>query len=222
MTSKTRTPTDVFLFVPNLIGYARLALTLISYAVTNPHVFLATYTLSFVLDAADGLAAKKLNQCSQFGALLDMVTDRISTMGLVMLLAVRMPNLLLLWVVLNILDFMSHWSRMYSSFLFGEMSHKFTPKNQHWLLTMYYHPTKRNFMMLCCIGNELFYILLYYSGFESMKWLSSSLIANFFFWFLIFPFWFMKQILNGMQLHLSWVSIVEQELEMANKNQQKK
>ena len=40
------------------------------------------YVSSFVGDLFDGMAARKFDQCSTFGGLLDMVTDRCSTAGL--------------------------------------------------------------------------------------------------------------------------------------------
>lgn len=43
---------------------------------------LTMYLLSFVLDLFDGMAARRFDQCSEFGGLLDMVTDRCSTLGL--------------------------------------------------------------------------------------------------------------------------------------------
>ena len=44
------------------------------------------YLYSFTADLFDGMAARKFNQCSQFGGLLDMVTDRCSTLGLLFVL----------------------------------------------------------------------------------------------------------------------------------------
>ena len=71
---------NVFLFVPNLIGYARIVLMIIAfYYMTNPEqytVTVACYMLSQLLDAFDGHAARILNQCTKLGAMLDMLTDR--------------------------------------------------------------------------------------------------------------------------------------------------
>lgn len=44
------------------------------------------YLTSFILDLFDGIAARKFNQCSDFGGLLDMITDRCSTLGLFFIL----------------------------------------------------------------------------------------------------------------------------------------
>ncbi|XP_035510174.1 CDP-diacylglycerol--inositol 3-phosphatidyltransferase [Morone saxatilis] len=59
---------NIFLFVPNLIGYARVVLALISFYLMPccpwPAVF--CYLLSALLDAFDGHAARALNQCLSF------------------------------------------------------------------------------------------------------------------------------------------------------------
>ncbi|RYG47216.1 CDP-alcohol phosphatidyltransferase family protein, partial [archaeon] len=74
----------IALYVPNLIGYVRMALLFacLPYAFTDPFKFIVLYGLSYALDALDGVAARHLGQCSRFGALLDMVTDRAATAAL--------------------------------------------------------------------------------------------------------------------------------------------
>ena len=82
---------SVYLFVPNLIGYARVACTLVFLYLARDrafwHVALASYIVSFALDLFDGMAARRFNQTSRFGAVLDMVTDRCSTAGLLCVLS---------------------------------------------------------------------------------------------------------------------------------------
>ena len=60
---------SVYLFVPNLIGYARVILALVGYAMAmhNHQVTLFCYMGSQFLDALDGLAARMLGQSSEFG-----------------------------------------------------------------------------------------------------------------------------------------------------------
>ena len=84
--AKTTTPENVLLYVPNLIGYGRVITTLTSLTLmlAAPQYWvlaIALYVGSFVGDLFDGLVARKLNQTSTFGGLLDMVTDRCSTLG---------------------------------------------------------------------------------------------------------------------------------------------
>jgi len=56
----------VFLYVPNLIGYARVISGLVSmtYGLSDPWMFVWIYTFSMGLDAVDGVAARALNQSS--------------------------------------------------------------------------------------------------------------------------------------------------------------
>lgn len=87
MASKSTTAGDVLLYVPNLIGYLRVICTVLSLIlmICFPQrwiIAVILYVASFVGDLFDGLAARKFDQCSLFGGLLDMVTDRCSTAGL--------------------------------------------------------------------------------------------------------------------------------------------
>ena len=74
------TEPNVYLFVPNLIGYARVVLMFVAfYFMTNPEMYqitVACYLLSQLLDAFDGHAARLLGQTSKLGAMLDQLTDR--------------------------------------------------------------------------------------------------------------------------------------------------
>lgn len=59
--------TPVWLFWPNIIGYARILLALISmwYFPSAPVTAMFCYALSAVLDAFDGWAARTYNQSKQ-------------------------------------------------------------------------------------------------------------------------------------------------------------
>lgn len=69
---------NVFLFIPNLIGYARIVLSLLSFIFMpfQPAVAATSYLLSVVLDEFDGKAARMFDQATVFGSMLDMITDR--------------------------------------------------------------------------------------------------------------------------------------------------
>ncbi len=153
--------TQVFLYVPNLIGYARVALLLASlfFALGQPLVFLALYTASFLLDAADGHAARLLGQTSRFGAVLDMATDRVATNALVLTLSHLFPAFVVWFQLLCILDLGSHWLRMYASLLDGASHKQASPERDGHLVTLYY--TNRLVLGGVCLLNEFFYIALY-------------------------------------------------------------
>ncbi|XP_054749274.2 uncharacterized protein LOC129254778 [Lytechinus pictus] len=71
--------TSVFLYVPNIIGYIRLALIFSScfFYSTNAVVFISLYLAQSILDGLDGALARKLKQTSAFGAWFDVVIDNL-------------------------------------------------------------------------------------------------------------------------------------------------
>ncbi|KAL7990092.1 hypothetical protein Chor_012758 [Crotalus horridus] len=88
---------NIFLFVPNLIGYARIIFAFIAfyYMPTSPLLASFFYLLSGFLDAFDGHAARALNQESA------------------------------LWFQLSMsLDVASHWLHLHSTVVKGGESHK--------------------------------------------------------------------------------------------------
>ena len=112
----------VFLFIPNLIGYGRVILLVVTAvtAFTNPIVTFVCYGLSQALDNFDGMAARKFNQSSDFGAVLDMVTDRVSDAIILAILGALYPNICWFFYGDIALDIASHWYQMYSAVVSGD------------------------------------------------------------------------------------------------------
>lgn len=88
MSEKTNTTTrspsrlrlPVALYVPNLMGYARIWLAfwgLYEAAKSQPVTASWIWLTSASLDLWDGMLARKLNQCSQLGVLLDIAADNL-------------------------------------------------------------------------------------------------------------------------------------------------
>ncbi|CAN9505018.1 unnamed protein product [Ophioblennius macclurei] len=154
-------PENVFLFVPNLIGYARVVLALLSFYLMPccpwPAVF--CYLLSALLDSFDGHAARALNQCTKFGAMLDMLTDRCATMCLLVNLSLLYPSYTFLFQLSMCLDVASHWLHLHSSTVRGSTSHKNIDLSGNPILRIYY--TSKPVLFIMCAGNELFFCLLY-------------------------------------------------------------
>lgn len=68
------------LYVPNIIGFARVFLLYLSNKnKENSTKAISYYTSSYLLDVADGWAARRYDQSTKFGYWLDMITDRLST-----------------------------------------------------------------------------------------------------------------------------------------------
>lgn len=156
---------NVFLFVPNLIGYARVLLAALSlyFMKGNPKVCTLLYGVSCLLDAFDGMAARALGQSTKFGAVLDMVTDRCTTACLLCFLTAAYPRCAVIFQGLITLDFSSHYIHMYSSLVTGSASHKIVTSETSKILWYYYNDSRTLFMF--CAGNELFFVCLYLMDF---------------------------------------------------------
>ncbi|CAF1709929.1 unnamed protein product [Brassica napus] len=138
----------------------RVVLNCFAFAVcfSNKTLFSLLYFFSFCCDAVDGWCARKFNQVSTFGAVLDMVTDRVSTACLLVILSqIYRPSLVFLSLLA--LDIASHWLQMYSTFLSGKTSHKDVKDSTSWLFRLYYG--NRMFMGYCCVSCEVLYIILF-------------------------------------------------------------
>jgi len=149
------------LYLPNIVGYLRIACTTVSIAsaFSHPRSMLIFYFISFVCDELDGRLARLFSQQSTYGAVLDMVTDRLSTAALLGILAVLYPSKAQICVFLQALDIASHWCHMYASLVSGGTSHKELSNHHNWLVRSYY--ANRIFMGTCCVSCELLYLSLY-------------------------------------------------------------
>ncbi|KAG0328719.1 CDP-diacylglycerol-inositol 3-phosphatidyltransferase [Dissophora globulifera] len=156
---------NVFLFIPNLIGYTRIILAACSlyYMPEHPKTCMVMYSISCLLDAVDGQAARYYDQCSKFGAVLDMVTDRCTTACLLCYLALKYPSYALVFQFLIALDVSSHYMHMYSSLTSGATSHKKISESSNFILRAYY--SNNNVLFAFCFANELFFVILYLFSF---------------------------------------------------------
>ncbi|KAF4614545.1 hypothetical protein D9613_002986 [Agrocybe pediades] len=194
---------NVFLFVPNLIGYTRVIMAGLSlyYMSYHPKYCTLLYGISCLLDAVDGQAARALGQTSKFGAVLDMVTDRCTTSCLLCYLSAAYPPYAILFQSLIALDFSSHYMHMYSSLVTGSTSHKLVTSDVSRILWLYYNDSRTLFFF--CFGNELFFVSLYLIKWTSApsgiplleRWTFPEILAV-----LCFPVFFVKNVINVVQL----------------------
>lgn len=106
----------------------------------HPRTCCGLYSISCLLDALDGYAARRFNQSTKFGAVLDMVTDRCTTACLLVFLASAFPRWSILFQGLIALDFASHYMHMYATLAMGDagQSHKNIDEGRSWILKQYY------------------------------------------------------------------------------------
>lgn len=152
---------NIFLFVPNLIGYLRIILAIISchYMPTNCIIACSCYVISALLDAFDGHAARYFNQSTKFGAMLDQLTDRAGTACLCMTLATFYPDYTFWFQMSMAIDITCHWLYLHATQLQGKTSHKYIDMSENPIMHLYY--TNKTVLFLMCAFNEAFYAALY-------------------------------------------------------------
>jgi CDP-diacylglycerol--inositol 3-phosphatidyltransferase len=125
----------------------------------HPRTCSILYSVSCLLDALDGYAARAFEQSTRFGAVLDMVTDRCTTACLLVFLSSAWPRWALVFQGLISLDLASHYIHMYATLIMsgGDASHKKVDKSRSWILNLYYtnkvcailHMTENNADKIC-------------------------------------------------------------------------
>ncbi|CBZ49778.1 hypothetical protein NCLIV_002660 [Neospora caninum Liverpool] len=170
---------QVFLFVPNIIGYVRIALLFaaaIAWQKASTCLFFFCYLTSQCLDAVDGEAARRLGQVSVVGACLDQVVDRLSTCLLYILNASVYPDFASAFFLALFLDVGGHWVHFFASAVVGAKSHKTMDPEVNPVLAVYYR--SRPVMFSAILGFEGFFMCLLLlsaplvqSSFSSLHWI---------------------------------------------------
>jgi len=120
---------------------------------SNYKLAMILYTLNFAGDLVDGMAARAMNQCSKYGGVLDMVTDRVSTAGLTALLAILYPGEAFIFISLMILDIFSHWFHV----VYAEVAQRHHKGEQTNVFLKWYYGCYPLFAY-CCVSQELYYL----------------------------------------------------------------
>lgn len=210
----------IYFYIPNLIDYFRfitLFIAIFTYK-DSPIVFSVFYSVSMFLDLFDGMAARHFKQFSRFGAALDMISDRLTTASLLMILGQFYPNYFLVFLLLVLLDVGSHWLQVYSALLViaenkNIKNHK-EVKEKFLILDIYYH--NKYVLFNTCLFAELFLIMAYLNNFYSSLLMINQLwLGLFYFCFAVYLF---KQIASIFQIFGACDRIVElDELELSKK-----
>ncbi|KAJ8932612.1 hypothetical protein NQ314_014542 [Rhamnusium bicolor] len=100
-----------------------------------------------------------LTKVPNLGAMLDQLTDRCGTLGLVTVLAHFYPKYMFWFILSMCIDVSCHWIYLHSSILQGKSSHKFIDMSENPIMSIYY--TNKTVLFIMCAGNEAFYATLY-------------------------------------------------------------
>ncbi len=157
--------------LPNIIGYIRiiLLLSVVFIAFSRPLLTFIIYLVAANLDAVDGFLARKLNQQSKLGAILDYATDRGSDVLMFLMLAVLYKEAWSFFCFLLMLDIFSHICQLYSTVFLKQESHKNIGKQQGRLLNLYY--SSRPVLYYACASYGLWLACWYLHYFYPLAWM---------------------------------------------------
>ncbi|KAL8619096.1 hypothetical protein ACOMHN_019368 [Nucella lapillus] len=202
---------NIYLFVPNIIDYFRVIFAFLSfwYMPTDYVKAASLYLLSVFLDAFDGHFARKLNQGSKLGYMLDQLIDRITTMCLCAALCSFYPTYMVFFQFVMALDIFSHWLHLHSTLMKGGDSHKKIDLSANPILRHYYH--NKIILFTMCAANELFFCMLYLLHFTPGPMLTLGPVSFGLFTAvccLSAPLSFLKMAISGLQLLAAAQNIV--------------
>ncbi len=92
-----------------------------------------------------------------------MITDRVSTTGLMFILSNLYPHYQLPIILSVTLDIYSHWTQVYSTYASGSGSHKSAAAESSLVLRFYY---SKKALFIFCFGAEAFVLCAYLIHFK--------------------------------------------------------
>jgi CDP-diacylglycerol--inositol 3-phosphatidyltransferase len=201
---------EVLLYYPNLIGYLRVIFMLLSlyYGRRDWTICVACYCIAFGGDVVDGFVARAFDQCSSYGGILDMVTDRISTAGFLCMLSSLQPQYSFYFSLLAVLDIASHWFHIASVSGAGHKNEE-TLRNRNPILKWYY--SIYILFGYCCVSAEFFYIFLYIHHYTNNDLIYQIAIYG------CMPGCILKNFINIVQMCSACYALAEHDAEMKNK-----
>ena len=223
------TATDVTLYYPNLVGYLRIIFLFLAIRKGSQAIeiqctstaiqALIYYLISFGGDLIDGYLARLFDQTSTYGGVLDMITDRMATAGLITLNCVIYPTKTFMFSLAMMLDITSHWWHMLSTQGHHHKSQITTYsddplfiKSIQTMINSYYgiYPL----FAYCRVSAELYWVVLYALNFTSTwvswNWLLELSCKTFLKWGCI-----LKNVINVAQLILAAFRMAAEDAENA-------
>ena len=162
-----------------------------------------------------------MNQTSTFGGALDMVTDRCTTMGMLVILAwiYEEPKQRVILTYLAFLDISSHWFQMYAAAALRQ-HHKSEEANAKRIFLVRWFYSSYPFFAYCCVGAEFTYIFLYIIAYCTNA-RHVEIIMPILYYFCM-PACVLKNIVNIFQLASASAAIAEYDVNVYNKSIRKK
>jgi CDP-diacylglycerol--inositol 3-phosphatidyltransferase len=155
----------VVLYIPNLLGYARILLSFVGlhFSPTNPGLAVGIWIFSASLDLIDGILARALNQTSSLGILLDIIADNILRTTVWIAASVDDPSYRFVACVVISLE----WTTMVSTQLHATQSGthwKASREKDPWLIKKIFADNFRTPIGTLCIYGLFFSALFAYGS----------------------------------------------------------
>jgi len=168
------TTTQILFSKPQFVSLIRLVMMLCAFIMFSsvPLISISLVIISELLDALDGYLARKEDKVSDFGAIADLLIDRLTPVFCLTMLITLAPAWVAILSLILAIDLLGHMAMLYSALLTPNISHHkkiFIGANK--LLTLYYAENgfKRSFMVL----NIIFYNL------AMLAWILYFLLPHF-------------------------------------------
>ena len=93
--------------LPNILSFTRIIIIIpfVLYFLNDDYLLSAAMlALSGLSDMLDGVIARKLNQITQLGKILDPVADKLTLTAVVICMGIKFPEIFILVVILSVKD----------------------------------------------------------------------------------------------------------------------
>lgn len=169
--------TEVVFNVPNTIGFIRILLLAVA-IFTKDALMIVSYCISALLDFFDGYTARKFNQSTMLGSILDMITDRISTVIISFKIIEKKPEITKFLAFYVFVDLLSHFIYFHVNGILG-VHHK-SQEGKNVILKIYYN---KQVLGPICLLSELFFVdqYMFPKGHGLSKVLTGAVVAKCFF-----------------------------------------
>jgi CDP-diacylglycerol--inositol 3-phosphatidyltransferase len=197
------------LYWPNIVDYIRAILLLgfVSFALSHTALATTFYIIAALLDAVDGVLARKLKQISALGTALDFAIDRLCGTALLFAISQLYPAYWLACCFILLLDLGSHYLHLYTANFCGADHHKKIDRNSHRWLQQYYHHRPTLFFLCFCYEGWLLFAL------NAGQLANSTLIIAS---LLLFPGFFAKCLIHVLQIQTACKRLLKADTQRSN------
>ena len=167
--------------IPNIITYVRFVLIIpfVYFFLAEQYIYAAICIgLSGLSDCFDGMAARKLNQVTPLGKILDPIADKVTLFAVVICMVIYVPMVLPImkptFISVAILETMWIWNDYLLPYLILDMDYKTIPIHIQYLNGSYGHTDTSAIMALIVLS--IVPIIIFY--FACQKYIIEGVVSG--------------------------------------------